>query len=91
MPSGATEDIDRVQTAPARIRPALDVIHDALDGWLGEPRRKQSEGRVTLNYHFDSEVERRVVFEASTVCSWPSASLSSSIAAAIASSPRNGP
>ncbi len=50
-----SEDIDLVQTEPGGIGPALDAIHDALDGWLGKPQWKQSEGRVTLSYRFESE------------------------------------
>lgn len=50
-----SEDIDLVQTAPGGIGPVLDAIHEALDGWLGKPQWKQSEGRVTLSYRFDSE------------------------------------
>ncbi len=26
-----------------------------IDPWLGKPKWKQTEGRVTLNYRFDSE------------------------------------
>jgi predicted nucleotidyltransferase component of viral defense system len=50
-----SEDIDLVQTSPGGIGPVLDVIHEALDPWLGKPKWKQTEGRVTLNYRFDSE------------------------------------
>jgi predicted nucleotidyltransferase component of viral defense system len=50
-----SEDIDLVQSQPGGIGPALDAIHDALDGWLGKPQWKQSEGRVTLNYRFESD------------------------------------
>lgn len=50
-----SEDIDLVQTAPSGIGPALDAIHEALDGWLGNPQWKQTEGRVTLSYRFESE------------------------------------
>lgn len=50
-----SEDIDLVQTDHGGIGPSLDAIHAALDGWLGRPQWKQSEGRVTLNYRFDSE------------------------------------
>lgn len=50
-----SEDIDLVQTAPGGIGPALDAIHDALDGWLGKPQWKQSEGRITMSYRFESE------------------------------------
>lgn len=50
-----SEDIDLVQTEAGEIGPVLDTIHEALDGWLGRPQWKQSEGRVTLSYRFDSE------------------------------------
>jgi len=50
-----SEDIDLVQTSPGRIGPVLDAIHDALDPWLGEPKWKQTDGRVTLSYRVDSE------------------------------------
>lgn len=50
-----SEDIDLVQTEEGGIGPVLDAIHEALDGWLGEPKWKQSEGRVTLSYRFESE------------------------------------
>jgi predicted nucleotidyltransferase component of viral defense system len=50
-----SEDIDLVQTTAGEIGPVLDAIHEALDGWLGRPQWKQSEGRVTLGYRFDSE------------------------------------
>lgn len=50
-----SEDIDLVQTGEGGIGLVLDAIHEALDGWLGEPKWKQSEGRVTLSYRFESE------------------------------------
>lgn len=50
-----SEDIDLVQTQEGGIGPVLDAIHEVLDGWLGEPKWKQSEGRVTLSYRFESE------------------------------------
>src|SRR5262249_33688382 len=34
----------------------LTALHQTLDPWLGEPRRKQSEGRATLVYRFNSEI-----------------------------------
>lgn len=55
-PSRYSEDIDLVQVKPEPIGPTLTALHKTLDSWLGEPRRKQSEGRVTLVYRFDSEV-----------------------------------
>jgi predicted nucleotidyltransferase component of viral defense system len=50
-----SEDIDLVQVMPGPIGPILDAIRQLLDGWLGEPRWKQTEGRVTLYYYFESE------------------------------------
>jgi predicted nucleotidyltransferase component of viral defense system len=51
-----SEDIDLVQIQPGGIgEEVLDAIHAALDPWLGKPKWKQTEGRVTLTYRFDSE------------------------------------
>ncbi|MFO0696692.1 MAG: nucleotidyl transferase AbiEii/AbiGii toxin family protein [Polyangiales bacterium] len=50
-----SEDIDLVQTSPAGIGGVLDAIHAALDPWLGRPKWKQTEGRVTLIYRFESD------------------------------------
>lgn len=50
-----SEDIDLVQTREGPIGALLDEIHAALDPWLGQPRWKHSQGRVTLVYRFDSE------------------------------------
>jgi predicted nucleotidyltransferase component of viral defense system len=50
-----SEDIDLVQIEAGPIGPVLKEVRAALDGWLGEPNWKQSEGRVTLNYRFRSE------------------------------------
>jgi hypothetical protein len=55
-----SEDIDLVQTTPGGIGEVLDAIHAALDPWLGAPKWKQTEGRVTLAYRFDSEDIRNV-------------------------------
>jgi predicted nucleotidyltransferase component of viral defense system len=55
-PSRYSEDIDLVQLKSEPIGPTLTALHSTLDSWLGEPRRKQSEGRVTLIYRFDSEI-----------------------------------
>ena len=45
-----SEDIDLVQMAAGAIGPVMDAVHAALDPWLGEPRRDQKEGTVTLVY-----------------------------------------
>lgn len=50
-----SEDIDLVQIEAGPIGPVLKEVRAALDSWLGEPSWRQSEGRVTLNYRFQSE------------------------------------
>ncbi len=50
-----SEDIDLVQIDAGPIGPVLAEVHAALDTWLGAARWKQSEGRVTLTYRFESE------------------------------------
>ena len=50
-----SEDIDLVQVHPGPIGPVMDALQEKLNSWLGKPRRKQSEGRVTLTYRMTSE------------------------------------
>lgn len=50
-----SEDIDLVQVHPGSIGPVMDALQGKLNVWLGKPRRKQSEGRVTLTYRMVSE------------------------------------
>ena len=50
-----SEDIDLVQKQAEPIGPIMSCIHGALDSWLGKPQWKQSQGRVTLSYRFESE------------------------------------
>ncbi|MBE0564353.1 MAG: nucleotidyl transferase AbiEii/AbiGii toxin family protein [Krumholzibacteria bacterium] len=50
-----SEDIDLVQVNPGPIGPVLQAMRSCLDPWLGEPRWKQSQGRATFMYRFDSE------------------------------------
>ncbi len=50
-----SEDIDLVQVNPEPAGPAMKALRSVLDSWLGEPRWKQSEGRVTFVYRFNSE------------------------------------
>jgi predicted nucleotidyltransferase component of viral defense system len=52
-----SEDIDLVQVQAGPIGPVMTALHATLDPWLGEPRRKQSEGRMTFIYRFDSEIQ----------------------------------
>lgn len=50
-----SEDIDLVQSKAQSIGPILDALHEALDPWLGEPKWKQSEGRITMVYRMRAE------------------------------------
>lgn len=50
-----SEDIDLVQIHPGPIGPVMDAVQEKLNSWLGGPKRKQSEGRVTLTYRMESE------------------------------------
>ena len=50
-----SEDVDLVQVTPGPIGPILDALKGVLNPFLGEPKRKQSEGTVTLTYRMDSE------------------------------------
>lgn len=50
-----SEDIDLVQVRPGPIGPIMDAVQEQLNPWLGAPKRKQSEGRVTLTYRVESE------------------------------------
>ena len=54
-PMRYSEDIDLVQVHPAPIGAVMDALQEKLNSWLGKPRRKQSEGRVTLTYRMESE------------------------------------
>ena len=54
-PARYSEDIDLVQTAPGPIGPVMDGVREALDPWLGKPKWKQTEARVTFIYRFASE------------------------------------
>ena len=50
-----SEDIDLVQVQAEPAGPMMDALRDVLNPWLGEPKRKQSQGRVTWTYKFQSE------------------------------------
>lgn len=50
-----SEDIDLVQISPGPIGTAIDGLRNALDGWLGAPRRTANEGRIILVYRAISE------------------------------------
>jgi len=65
-----SEDLDFVQIKAEPIGETVQAVRECLDDWLGEPRRKQSEGRFTLSYHFETEakpvVKRKVKIEINT-------------------------
>lgn len=68
-PPRYSEDIDLVQVEPGAIGPLMDAIHGALDPWLGQPKWKQTHGRVTLNYRFtptDAPGSRKLKIEINT-------------------------
>jgi predicted nucleotidyltransferase component of viral defense system len=50
-----SEDIDLVQVRAQPAGPVMEALRAVLDPWLGAPRWKQTQGRVTFNYRFDSE------------------------------------
>lgn len=54
-PARYSEDIDLVQASAKPAGPIMDALHEVLDPWLGKPRYKQTESRVTFFYRFDSE------------------------------------
>jgi predicted nucleotidyltransferase component of viral defense system len=57
-PSGRySEDIDLVQVNAGPIGDVMNAVRERLDPWLGEPRWKQGQGRVTFFYRFESEIK----------------------------------
>jgi len=50
-----SEDIDLVQVNAEPAGPMMSALREILDPWLGKPQWKQTEGRVTFYYRFDSE------------------------------------
>jgi predicted nucleotidyltransferase component of viral defense system len=50
-----SEDIDLVQMRAEPAGPVMEAVRSVLDPWLGAPRWKQTEGRVTFVYRFSSE------------------------------------
>jgi predicted nucleotidyltransferase component of viral defense system len=70
IPRRYSEDIDLVQIISAPIGQVIDLLQDALNGFLGSPRRKQTEQSVTLIYRLESEgppvVQMRLKVEINT-------------------------
>lgn len=54
-PARYSEDIDLVQVRAEQAGPMMEAVREVLDPWLGRPRWKQTEGRVTFLYRFQSE------------------------------------
>ncbi len=54
-PARYSEDVDLVQVRAEPAGPMMRALHEVLNPWLGEPRTKQTEGRVTFLYRFESE------------------------------------
>lgn len=54
-PARYSEGIDLVQIQAGPIEPIMDAVQEKLNAWLGVPKRKQSEGRVTLIWRVESE------------------------------------
>ncbi|MCR6734082.1 MAG: nucleotidyl transferase AbiEii/AbiGii toxin family protein [Afipia sp.] len=50
-----SEDIDLVQVSAEPAGAVMQALRSVLDPWLGAPRWKQTEGRVTFVYRFASE------------------------------------
>ena len=55
IPRRYSEDIDLVQIDPAPIGQVMDTLQELLNGFLGVPRRKQTEQSVILTYRMESE------------------------------------
>jgi len=56
-PGRYSEDVDLVQINAAPIGVMLDNLRQQLDPWLGTPKWKQNQGRVTLFYRFQTETK----------------------------------
>ncbi len=54
-PARYSEDIDLVQLRAEPAGPMMNAVREVLDPWLGKPQYKQTEGRVTFSYRFQSE------------------------------------
>ncbi len=50
-----SEDIDLVQTNAEPAGRMMKALRGVLVPWLGKPKWKQTEGRVTFAYRFDSQ------------------------------------
>lgn len=51
-----SEDVDLVQKNAVPIGKVMHEIQETLNPWLGKPKWKQTKGRVTFYYRYDSEI-----------------------------------
>jgi len=56
-PARYSEDLDLVQVVPGPLGEIMGAVRGRLGPWLGEPKWKQTQGRVTFVYRFDSEAQ----------------------------------
>jgi predicted nucleotidyltransferase component of viral defense system len=54
-PARYSEDIDLVQTTAEPAGPMMNALRSVLEPWLGKPKWKQGEGRVTFYFRFTAE------------------------------------
>lgn len=55
-PSRYSEDIDLVQVRAEPFGDVMSALRNKLTPWLGKPQWKQTQGRVTFVFRFDSEI-----------------------------------
>ncbi len=54
-PARYSEDIDLVQTTAEPAGPMMNALRSALEPWLGKPKWKQGEGRITFYFRYTAE------------------------------------
>ena len=69
-PARYSEDIDLVQTTAQPAGPMMNALREVLEPWLGKPKWKQGEGRITFYFRYTAEgaspVPMRLKVEANT-------------------------
>jgi len=54
-PARYSEDIDLVQTTAQPAGPMMNALRAVLEPWLGKPKWKQGEGRITFYFRYTAE------------------------------------
>ncbi len=54
-PARYSEDIDLVQTTAQAAGPMMNALRAVLEPWLGKPKWKQGEGRITFYFRYTAE------------------------------------